>query len=65
MATRLEGELRDIKLADVRPASQAMAHKVIPLMEEMRKRVDKMETLTSSDYWCYPTYFDLLYSVNN
>lgn len=65
LATRLEGELRDIKLADVRPASQAMAHKVIPLMEEMRKRVDKMETLTSSDYWCYPTYFDLLYSVNN
>ena len=61
----LEEELKKINLADVRPASQAMAHKVIPIMSKIRTRVDKMETLTSSDYWPYPTYFDLLYSVNN
>ena len=45
------------------PASQAMAHTVIPDMEEVRSYVDEMESLTSSDYWPYPTYFDLLYSV--
>ena len=61
----LDGELKNINLADVRKASQAMAHRIIPIMEEIRARVDKMETLTSSDYWPYPTYFDMLYSVNN
>ena len=61
----LDGELKKINLADVRKASQAMAHRIIPIMEEIRARVDKMETLTSSEYWPYPTYFDMLYSVNN
>lgn len=61
----LDGELKNINLADVRKASQAMAHRIIPIMEEIRARVDKMETLTSSEYWPYPTYFDMLYSVNN
>ncbi len=65
LVNKLEGELKELRLADVRPASQAMAHKIIPLMEDMRKCVDRMETLTASDYWPYPTYFDLLYSVNN
>ncbi len=65
LAGKLEKQLAEINLADVSSSSQAMAHKVIPLMEEIRKRVDKMETLTASDYWPYPTYFDLLYSVNN
>ncbi len=62
---KLEGELKKLNLADVRTASQAMAHTIIPIMEEIRARVDKMETLTAADYWPYPTYFDLLYSVNN
>ena len=65
LAGKLEKQLAEIKLADVSASSQAMAHKVIPIMDDIRERVDKMETLTSSDYWPYPTYFDLLYSVNN
>ena len=65
LAEKLEGELGKIKLSAVHEASQAMAHTVIPLMEQIRACVDKMETLTSSEYWPYPTYFDLLYSVNN
>ena len=65
LAGKLEGELKEIKLSDVRTASQAMAHRIIPIMEEMRACVDKMETMTSAEYWPYPTYFDLLYSVNN
>ena len=48
---------------EVVPASQAMAHKVIPVMEEMRTVIDGMEKITSSEYWPYPTYFDILYSV--
>ena len=64
LAVKLENELAEIDLQDVSASSQAMAHNVVPLMEEIRERVDKMETLTASDYWPYPTYFDLLYSVN-
>ncbi|MDE5765671.1 MAG: glutamine synthetase III [Clostridia bacterium] len=65
LCEKLEGELKAINLSDVRAASQAMAHKIIPVMEDIRARVDKMETLTAADYWPYPTYFDMLYSVNN
>ena len=65
LCNKLEDELKKINLADVRSSSQAMAHKIIPVMEEIRSRVDKMETLTAADYWPYPTYFDMLYSVNN
>ncbi|MDE7380485.1 MAG: glutamine synthetase type III, partial [Clostridia bacterium] len=65
IADKTEEELKKINLSDVREASQAMAHTIVPLMENMRARVDKMETLTAADYWPYPTYFDLLYSVNN
>jgi len=65
LAGKLEKQLAEINLSNVSESSQEMAHKVVPLMAEIRRRVDKMETLTSSDYWPYPTYFDLLYSVNN
>ena len=64
LSNKLEGILKGIKMDEVLESSQAMAHKVIPVMEEIRRKVDKMETMTSSDYWPYPTYFDLLYSVN-
>ncbi|MDE7082389.1 MAG: glutamine synthetase III [Clostridia bacterium] len=60
---KLESDLKAVDKSKVIEASQAMAHTVIPDMEEIRKTVDEMETLTSSDYWPYPTYFDLLYSV--
>ena len=60
---KLETHLKNITLHDVKTASQAMAHVVVPDMQEVRKLVDEMETLTSSDYWPYSTYFDLLYSV--
>ena len=60
---RLEDILSGIDMNEVVPASQAMAHKVIPIMEEMRTVIDGMEKITSSEYWPYPTYFDILYSV--
>ena len=60
---KLEADLAEIDRENIGSASQAMAHVVIPDMENLRKLVDEMETLTSSDYWPYPSYFDLLYSV--
>ena len=60
---KLEQDVARIDKSDIIPASQAMAHTVIPDMENLRRWVDEMETITSSDYWPYPSYFDLLYSV--
>ena len=63
LIAKLEDILGSIVMEEVVPASQAMAHKVVPVMEEMRIVIDGMEKITSSEYWPYPTYFDLLYSV--
>ncbi len=60
---KLESDLGKVDKGDFKSASQAMAHVIIPDMEVLRGYVDAMEKLTSSDYWPYPTYFDLLYSV--
>ena len=32
-------------------------------MEDMRSVIDKLETLTATEYWPYPSYYDLLFSV--
>lgn len=61
---KLESDLKAIDRADVKAASQAMAHTIVPQMDNLRKLVDEMETLTSADFWPYPSYFDILYSVN-
>lgn len=60
---KLERDLAAIDKEKSREASQAMAHSVIPDMEAVRGFVDEMETVTASEYWPYPTYFDILYSV--
>ena len=63
LIVKLEDTLADIHMDEVVPASQAMAHEVLPVMDEMREVIDGMEKICSSEYWPYPTYFDLLYSV--
>ena len=59
---KLEKDLREMP-AGVGPASQKMAHVIVPDMEAVRTVADGMEQLCSSDYWSYPTYEDLLYSI--
>ena len=36
---------------------------VFAKMCEVRATADQMETLTATDFWPYPTYYDLLFSV--
>ncbi|MDE6586268.1 MAG: glutamine synthetase III, partial [Clostridia bacterium] len=60
---KIESDLKKINMQDVIKSAQAMAHVIIPDMESLRKYVDEMETLTSSDFWPYPSYFDILYGV--
>ncbi len=63
LVEKMEADLKTVDMSDERAASQAMAHTIIPDMEAIRKCVDEMETLTSADYWPYPSYTDLLYGV--
>ena len=60
---KLENDLKSVDGKDISAAAKAMAHIIIPDMEEVRGAVDKMEELTASGIWRMPTYFDLLYSV--
>ena len=59
---KLEKALKNLPAGE-QPASQHMAHVVVPQMEEIRALADEMETLTSNDYWPFPKYTDLMYSV--
>ena len=59
---KLEKDLAEIPAGEG-PASQKMAHVIVPDMEAVRTIADSMEKLTSSDYWPYPTYNELLYSI--
>ena len=57
----LSAEVKTIEESD----AKAMFYKnrIIPVMAELRAAVDEMETLCSSEHWCYPSYGDLLFSV--
>ncbi len=57
----LSKEVKTIEESD----AKAMFYKnrIIPVMNELREAVDEMETLCSSEHWCYPSYGDLLFSV--
>ena len=59
---KLEKDLSEMPAGEG-PASQKMAHVVVPDMAAVRRIADGMEKLVSADYWPYPTYTDLLYSI--
>ena len=49
---------------DIRVEAEYYRDHVFPAMQEMRAVADELETVTSKDLWPFPTYTDLLYSVN-
>ncbi len=57
----LSAEVKAIAESDA--AACFYKHNIIPVMESLREAVDEMETLCSSEHWCYPSYGDLLFSV--
>jgi glutamine synthetase len=57
----LSQEVKSIEESDA--AACFYKHNIIPVMESMRDSVDLMETLCSSEHWCYPSYGELLFSV--
>jgi len=49
------------------PTHEARMHfhhdTIVALMQEIRPIIDELETLVAAEYWPYPTYTDLLFSV--
>lgn len=57
----LSKEVKAIEESDA--AAMFYKNRIIPIMNSLRKSVDTMESLCSSEHWCYPSYGDLLFSV--
>ncbi len=57
----LSGEVKAIEESDA--AACFYKVNIIPVMNSLRSYVDEMETLCSSEHWCYPSYGELLFSV--
>ena len=48
---------------DVQARAAAYRDTVIPLMQKLRDKVDKMETMTDSGHWPFPTYGDMMFLI--
>jgi glutamine synthetase len=60
----LEKALEELKgYSDIIKTSEAVRDDLIPKMDEVRKYVDEAEMLTGEEYWPFPSYGKLLFSV--
>ena len=48
---------------DIIEESAMIRDTLLPKMDELRSAADEAETMVSSEYWPYPSYGDLLFSV--
>ena len=48
---------------DAYEAAHYCKYTVFAVMDALRAAVDELETITSAAYWPYPSYMDLLFSV--
>ena len=48
---------------DVEARAVAYRDTVIPLMQKLRQKVDKMETMTDSKHWPFPTYGEMMFLI--
>ena len=51
------------KVEDAEQRAMAFKEKVFDNMEEVRKYADELETIVDKKYWPYPSYGDILFSV--
>ena len=61
----LEGALVTLKsIDDIFRSSEFVRDEMLPKMDALRKYVDEAEMLTSQRDWPFPSYGQLLFSVN-
>jgi glutamine synthetase len=58
---KVVAETAEIK--DVTMQGTSYRDQVIPVMEELRRNIDRLETIVDSKYWPMPTYGDLLFGI--
>ncbi len=63
LAVLKEVELKAAAEKDILKRAQSYCDEVIPAMATLRRHVDAMECLTSSEYWPFPTYGDMMFKV--
>ena len=64
LVCELEGSLAEAKnMSDSLKKATAFKENVLQNMADLRAAVDEAEEITSSEYWPFPTYTDLLFSV--
>ena len=51
------------KISDVQESASYYKDYVIPQMEKVRESGDKLEVITSKEFWPFPTYSEILFSV--
>ena len=59
----LEAALAGVQFADAYEAAHYYKYTVFAIMDALRAAVDSLEVITSAEYWPYPSYTDLLFSV--
>ncbi|MDD5924424.1 MAG: glutamine synthetase III [Clostridia bacterium] len=62
---RLYDTLEEIKLISHKlEVAKYYKNSILPIMSSIRKASDELELIIAKEYWPYPTYSDLLFSVN-
>ena len=59
----LEQALAELKEEDIIRESERIRDEILPKMTALRLPCDEAETLTAREYWPFPVYGDLLFSV--
>ncbi len=59
----LESAITGPRSENAYDAAHYYRYTVFAAMETLRSTVDELETITASDYWPYPSYTDLLFSI--
>ena len=63
-ASALELAIEMYPKTDMIELAEYIRDQIIPDMEALRKVCDEAETVTAREYWPFPTYSDLLFSIN-
>ena len=58
-----EVKIATTKIKEIDKQALSCRKKLFTAMEELRDDVDAMETITSSKYWPYPSYGEILFSI--
>jgi len=60
----LEKKVAYVKSLTDLPQATYCKEEVLPAMEDLREVIDALECMVDASYWRFPTYNELLYSVN-